>query len=119
MDAGAKVLVDERDAITTVVASGVKFLDGRRDLARKFVAAETELTSWINAHPDEAKAILRDELAAETRGAISTDLVASGWSRIVLTTRVSSDSLSRFVAKAREAGFLRNTPDIAGLVETP
>jgi NitT/TauT family transport system substrate-binding protein len=119
MEAGGKVLVDERDAVTTVVVSGVKFLDGHRDLARKFVAAESELTDWIIAHPDAAKGILRDEIAAETHGAISAELVANGWSRIVPTTRISSDALSRFVAKARDAGFLRSTPDIAGLVDIP
>jgi NitT/TauT family transport system substrate-binding protein len=65
-EAGGRVLVEETDAITTVLVSSAKFLAQQRDLARRFVAAHEELTVWIREHQAEAQTIVRDELAAET-----------------------------------------------------
>jgi NitT/TauT family transport system substrate-binding protein len=118
-EAGGKVLVEEADSITTVLVSGAKFLEGNRDLARRFAAAHEELTAWIRAHPEEAQAIARDELAAETRTEVKQALIAHAWARIKVTAQVSREPLERFVAKAREAGFLRSAPDLSRLVEQP
>jgi NitT/TauT family transport system substrate-binding protein len=117
-EAGGKILVEETDSVTTVLVSGVKFLS-RRDLARRFVAAHNELTAWIKAHPDEAQAIVRDELAAETRTDVKSALISRAWGRIVLTSEISRDVLERFVAKARGAGFLRSAPDLSRLIDKP
>ena len=118
-EAGGEVLVDERDAVTTVLVSSAAFLGKQRDLARRFVQAHGELTDWIRANPDQAQAMVRDELAAETRVEVSPDLVARAWNRIELTHDVSRNALERYVASAKEAGFLRTIPDLARLVETP
>jgi NitT/TauT family transport system substrate-binding protein len=117
--AGGKVVLEESDAITTVLVSSAKFLDGQRDLLHRFVAAHRELTAWIKAHPDEAQAMVRDELAAETHGAVAAELVAHAWGRIGLTDTVTRESLEGFVASARQAGFLRNAPDLGRLVVQP
>lgn len=119
MEAGGKILLEETDAVTTVLVSGVKFLGGRRDLARRFVAAHEELTEWIRNDPTQAQAMARDELAAEMRAEIKPELIARAWARIVLTPSVSRDALERFVAKSKEAGFLRAAPDLARLIERP
>jgi NitT/TauT family transport system substrate-binding protein len=118
-EAQGKVLLEETDAVTTVLATGARFLAERRDLARRFVAAHDELTQWIRSHPAEAQALVRDELAAETRTELKPELIGRAWSRIVLTSEVSRDALERFVAKARDAGFLRSAPQLGRLVETP
>ena len=119
MESGGKILVEEKDAVTTVLVSGKKFLDTRRDLVRRFVAAHAELTDWIAAHPKEAQAMVRDELAAETRTQVGPDLIAHAWSRIVVTNEVSRTALDAFVTKAKQAGFLRAAPNLARLVEAP
>jgi len=54
-EAGGKVLVEERDVATTVLVSSVKFLNERRDLAKKFAQAHAELTDWIAKNPEEAQ----------------------------------------------------------------
>jgi NitT/TauT family transport system substrate-binding protein len=36
MEAGGKVLVEEKDSLTTVLVASRKFLEGQRDLARRF-----------------------------------------------------------------------------------
>jgi NitT/TauT family transport system substrate-binding protein len=118
-EAGGKVLVEETDSVTTVLVASAKLLGSQRDLARRFAAAHEELTDWVKAHPGEAQAIVRDELAAETRTEIKPELIARAWARIALTHEISRDALERFVAKARAAGFLRSAPDLSRLVERP
>jgi NitT/TauT family transport system substrate-binding protein len=118
-EAGGKVLVAERYTVTTVLVAARKFLDQRRDLARRFTDAHAALTAWIGAHPDEARALARDELEAETHTPVSADLVAGAWGRIMLTRDVDRAALNRFVEKAQKAGFLKSAPDLTRLVEPP
>jgi NitT/TauT family transport system substrate-binding protein len=96
-EAGGKVLVEEPEAITTVLVARREFLDLRRDMVRKFAAAHDELTEWIIRNPQEAQRLVRDELAAETRASVSQELIARAWTRIVL----------------------RDVPDLARLIEKP
>ncbi|HEV7635547.1 MAG TPA: ABC transporter substrate-binding protein, partial [Bradyrhizobium sp.] len=118
-EAGGKILVDDRDAITTVLVSRTDFLTSQRALVKKLVAAHRELTEWIKTHPEDAQRLAREELDAELRAKLSPELVASAWKRVVLTSDVSLDALKMFVSSARSVGFLRDAPDISGLVEAP
>jgi NitT/TauT family transport system substrate-binding protein len=119
IEAKGKVIVEDRDAVTTVLASSAKFLGKDRELARKIVEAHRALTQWIKEHPDEAQRIVREELGAEMRGTIPEALVASAWKRIVLTDEVSRASLEKYVGNAQKAGFLRSIPDLGRLFERP
>lgn len=119
MEAGGKVLVEEKDSLTTVLVASRKFLEGQRDLARRFVAAHRELTEWIRAHPQEAQALVRQELADETHTEVKPELVTHAWGRIILTTDVSRSTLDNFVQKSKQAGFLRRAPDLSGILENP
>jgi NitT/TauT family transport system substrate-binding protein len=116
-DAGGKVLVEQSKDSITVLVSGVKFLKRKRDVAAKFVQAHRELTEWILAHPDEAKQMIRQELAAETKAEVSPDLIAQAWKRIVLTNDPSLDEYRHFVVDAQRAGFIRSAPDLSRLIE--
>jgi NitT/TauT family transport system substrate-binding protein len=118
-EAQGKVLVEETDAITTVLTAGAKFLDAKRDIVRKFAEAHRELTEWIKQNPEEAQRLVREEIDAETRTAIPQDLVTRAWKRIVVTDAISRASLDKFVASAQAAGFLRGAPDMTRLIETP
>ena len=116
-DAGGKVVVEQSKDSITVLVSGVKFLKTKRDLAAKFARAHRELTEWILAHPDEAKQMIRQELAAETKAEVSADLIAQAWKRIVLTNDPSLEEYRHFVADAQRAGFIRSAPDLSRLIE--
>ena len=119
LEAQGKVLIEEKDAITTVLAARVEFMRTNRELVRQFVAAHRELTEWIKANPAEAQRMVRAELAAETRTDMPAELVAHAWKRIVITGDVSSQALEKFVAGAQAAGFLRGAPELTGLIEQP
>jgi NitT/TauT family transport system substrate-binding protein len=118
-EAAGKVLVDDRDAITTVLVARADVLATQRALVGKLVAAHRELTEWIKANPAEAQRMAREELEAEMHAKFAQELVASAWKRIVLTSDVSLDALKVFVTSAQSVGFLRNAPDLSRLVESP
>ena len=119
MEAGGTVLLEETDAITTVLVSSAKLLGSRRDLVARFAAAHAELTDWISKNPEEAQKIVRTELTAEMRADVSPDLIARAWKRISLTTDVSSTAVEKFLVSAKSVGFLRTAPDLGRLVEKP
>ena len=119
LEAGGKVLVDDRKSPITVLVSGVKFLGAHQDIVSKFAAAHKELTQWIQQHPDEAKKLVQYELTEETKGKISADLIAHSWDRILLTTDITVDSLQTFVDGAKAAGFMKQTPDLSHILVQP
>jgi len=118
-EAGGKVMVDDRDAITTVLVGRSDFLKEQRDLVRKFVAAHRELTDWIKGHSAQTQQMALEELEAEMHAKMPPELVKSSWERIVLTSDTSLDARKRFITSAQSVGFLRNSPDLSRLVETP
>jgi NitT/TauT family transport system substrate-binding protein len=118
-EAGGKVLVEEPEAIATLLVARREVLDTRRDIVRKFAAAHEELTEWIIKNPEEAQRLVREELAAETRANVSRELIARAWKRIVQTHEVSRDAMAKLVASAQAVGFLRDMPDLTRFIEKP
>jgi len=118
-EAGGKVLVEEKEAITTVLVSSAAFLAKNRDLARRFVAAHRELTEWIRKNPEEAQRMAREELQASFRLEMPPELVARAWSRMTVTADTSREAFQAFVDSAQKVGFLRGAPDLARLIEAP
>jgi NitT/TauT family transport system substrate-binding protein len=116
---GGKVLVEEDDAVTTVLVSSARLLAAKRDLVRRVAAAHRELTDWINQHPEEAQRMVRDELRAVVRAEVSPDLVARAWRRMSVTADVSPAAFQEWLVNAQRAGFLRTAPDLSRLVEAP
>lgn len=118
-EAGGKVLVDEPKALTTLLVARADFLDKQHDLVKKFVAAQQELTDWIIAHPDEAQALVRSELKAETQVDMAPDLVAKAWQRIHWVHDVKREQIDEVVKSAQAVGFLRGAPDLGKFIQAP
>ena len=62
---------------------------------------------------------MKKELGEEMKKAVSPELIAHAWKRILLVDEVHSSDFQTFVAHAQAAGFLKNAPDLSRLVETP
>jgi len=118
-DAQAKVFLEETNVITTWLASSVKFLRERRDLAKKITAANEELTQWIGAHPDEAQKLLVVELKEETKTEFAAEAVAQSWKRIKFTTEISPELVTKAVQDGKDAGFYKGSTDTSKLIEKP
>jgi NitT/TauT family transport system substrate-binding protein len=119
LEAGGKVLVDDRKAITTVLVASAELVKTQPDLVRKLAAAHRELTEWIVGNPAEAQKLAREELFAETRTEFPEALLKRCWERITLTSEIATGVLRQSVSDAQAAGFLRDAPDIAGLIARP
>jgi NitT/TauT family transport system substrate-binding protein len=118
-DGKGKVFLEDRNVLTTWLASSAKFLKDHRDLAKKIADANNELTQWIQSHPEEAQKKLIAELKEETKASFAPDAVAQAWKRIKFTTEVSRDLLAKAVQDGKDAGFLKGQTDTSKLVETP
>src|SRR5205814_4789462 len=118
-EAKARVFLEDKDVITTWLVSSAKFLSGQRDLAKKVVAANAELTDWIQKNPDEAQKLLIDELAAETKTTFAPDAVVQAWKRIKFTTAVPNELIAKAVQDGKDAGFLKGNTDTSKLIESP
>ncbi len=108
LEAGGKIFLEQTDAVTTVLVSSVKFLKTHPALAEKFRAAHIELTSWLNAHADEARALVRAGLSAEMRREMSAAIVTSAWRRLKFTDQVTQAQFDALVGDAQSVGFLRD-----------
>ncbi len=117
LESGGKILVDEHDAVTTVLVSSAKFLATQRELAKQFVEAHRALTDWIQQNSEEAQRLVAAELMEETKAKMSDQLIGNAWKRIFLTNDVKREALEKFVANAKAAGFLRDVPDLSRLIE--
>jgi NitT/TauT family transport system substrate-binding protein len=118
-EAKGKVFLEDTKVITTWLVSSVKFLNAHRDLAKKIMNANQELTDWIQAHPDEAQKMLIAELKEETRTDFAPDAVSQAWRRIKFTTEISNELLTKAVQDGKDAGFYKSSTDTSKLVETP
>jgi len=117
-EASGQVLVEEKDAATTVLVSSVKFAQ-QRELLKKFIQAHAELTDWIIKNPDEAQRLIKAELLEETKSDMSTEIIATAWKRIVLTAETPRASVEKFMENSVKAGFIKKAPDLSKLFETP
>jgi len=118
-EANGKIFLEDNNVLTTWLVSSVKFLQDHRDLAKKIVAANAELTQWIQTNPGEAQKILIDELKEETKTPFAPEVAMRAWKRIKFTTDVSPDLVTKAVQDGKDAGFLKGPTDTSKLVETP
>ena len=117
--ADAKVLVDETNSITAVLASSAQFLTSQRDLARRFVTGHRALTEWIGNNPDAAQRMITEELLLRFNTNMNSLVLAEGWRRIQLSNELPLDKLQDLVTRGKVAGYFRFTPDLIRLVEVP
>jgi NitT/TauT family transport system substrate-binding protein len=110
LEAGAQILVDDRDTNVTLLASSAAFAKDQPELAGRLVAAHKELTQWIKDHPVEAKALIKAELTELMKATPKDELLDKALSRIVITDEISRSSLDTMVVSAQKAGFLKDIP---------
>ncbi len=107
LEAGGRILVEETQAVTTVLAASAAALEHRRELVTKFVKAHAELTAWIQQNPDEAKRLVRAALKDLTRRELRAAVADRAWPRLKFTTEVSASAFQHLVKDAQTAGFLK------------
>lgn len=115
-EAQGSIFHSDPDALTTILAGRVGFLEEHPDLAAAFVVAHKNLTEWIRNNPEEARRRVRDELSAINRREISQKLVDEAWTRLNPDCDISLEPFEKFLQHAREVGFLRARVDLKDLL---
>lgn len=118
-EGNGRIYLEQKDAVTTLLTARAKFLKEQPALAEKFRQAHVELTAWVNAHPDEAKAAVRTGLSAEARRELSAKLVDAAWPRLVFTAELRKAQLSELVRDAQSVGYLRDAIPLDRLFSAP
>ncbi len=118
-EAGGQALLEQPDEVTTLLAARTQFLAERRGVAKRFVAAHAELTSWIIANSAETQRLLRAELKEITRTALDAPLLEQALRRLRFSAVIPREPLHRLAEDARKAGFLRGNADLSKFVEEP
>ena len=116
--AGGKIIIEEQDALTTVLAASERFLKTKPEIAAAVLTAHRELSQWITEHPEEAQRIVAQELHELTKTDFDFELVRLSWKRIRINAELNRALLQEFVKNAALAGFLPKEPDISTLIST-
>ena len=114
--AGARILEQEPDVVTTVLVGRVGWLKHHPQEAATIILAHRELTQWIIDHPEEAQARVVEELTELTQAPMEPELVRSAWKRLKLTTELDLPGLEQFVKDAQEAGLLDRMPPLNEMI---
>ena len=114
--AGARILVQEPDVVTTVLAGRVAWLKLHPQEAATIIRAHSELTRWIIDNPEAAQARVVDELTQLTQAPMEPELVQSAWKRLKLTDAIDLPGLEQFVKDAQAAGLLDRVPPLEGMI---
>ncbi len=123
-EAGAKILIDERNLwensefCTTNIIVRTEFLNTHPDIVKKFLIAHRDVTNWILINPSEAQKIVNQEIEKATGKKLADQVLIDAWSRLDLTIDPLSNSVKTFAQWAFEAGFLGETaPDLTNLYD--
>lgn len=114
-EAGAKIIVDERDIwpngkfVTTHIIARTEFLKDNPKLVKKLIKAHVEETDWINRNRGEAKKILNAEIKKLTGKNLPVDVLDAAFSRLAPTYDPISSSLFVSAEHAFKLGFLGKT----------
>ena len=114
--AGARILVQEPDVVTTVLVGRVGWLQNHPQEAATIIRAHRELTQWIIDHPEEARARVVEELTELTQAPMEPELVRAAWKRLKLTDAIDLPGLQQFVDDAQAADLLDRVPPLDGMI---
>jgi NitT/TauT family transport system substrate-binding protein len=116
LESGGKIFLEDKETNVALLAASAAFVKDRAELAKKLAAAHHELTRWIQEHPAEARALVKNELTEEMKAAPKDEVLEKALSRVVVTSEISRPSLERMVASAQKVGFLKDIPDLGNLL---
>ncbi len=106
MEADAQILVEQKNVLTTLVATSVKSLAKKSDLLKKFTAAHEELTAKVAADPAWAKPAVAAALKKATSKEIPAALLEHAWPRLTFTSEVNLTDFAGIQRDAISAGLL-------------
>lgn len=114
---GANILLDYNevwrngDYSTAVVIVNKDFLEKHEDIVLKFLEVHKEATLYINENKSEAAAIINEEIKSQTQKEIDPDILESAFERIVVSEKISEESIYAFAQIEQEEDFIQELPE--------
>ena len=122
--AGGRMLLDERTLwpkgrfVTAHLIVRTDFLRQHRDLVLEWVRVHRELTEWLHKNPEQAKAILNQEIRRETGTSLPENILNDALSRLEFTYDPLQSTLLKAADQAFETGMLgRRKPNLNGIYD--
>ena len=123
-EAGAKLVVDERDLwpakrfSTTVIVARTEFLHDNPLQVEAILDGHVELTKWIKFHTAEAQTIVNNEIKRLMGKPLSADILKSAWGRVDFTNEPDNSSIVEFMKAAKDLGYIHEGgPNITGIFD--
>ncbi|TNY37199.1 ABC transporter substrate-binding protein [Thermomonospora catenispora] len=122
VEAGAKVLVDEKDLwpdgkfVVTHLIVRTDFLKEHPETVRKLVQATVEAVDYINANPEDAKKAVNDQLAELAGKPLAKEIIDASFKNITFTVDPVASSLITGAKNAEAVGLLKPV-DLNGIYD--
>ncbi|MBM7553825.1 aliphatic sulfonate ABC transporter substrate-binding protein [Thalassobacillus pellis] len=119
-----KVLVDTKNVAfgetlpAAVFVTASDLVEKNPELVQNIVDAHMEATNFIKENPEKAKEIAISKIKDITQQELSKEVIDSAWERIDFTYKVKEENLQSFANASYELQFLKEKPDLSGLVDT-
>lgn len=123
LEAGGKVLVNERDLwpggqfVTTQLVVRTDFLQQHPQTVEALLRGHVDAAQWATQHPAEAKTVVNDGINALTGKPLRPDVVDRAWQDLSVTDDPVATSLQRDAANAVTAGVATKQVDLHGIYE--
>jgi NitT/TauT family transport system substrate-binding protein len=123
LDAGAKVLVDERDLWpdgkfpTTVLIVRTQYLAEHPQTVQSFLRGLLASIDWANGNKVEAQAVANEALKKLTGKALSQPVIERAFANITLSLDPLAATFPQLAKDAVTTGSSKSTPDLKGLVD--
>lgn len=118
-EGGGELVVNEPDAVTTILVVSEEFAQKSPELVAALVKAHSDLGDWIKANPARAQAKFNSGLARIMGRPMPETLLTSSWSRISFSDSITDGDLSVFLDRAQRVGLLKNAGSVSGIVWRP
>jgi NitT/TauT family transport system substrate-binding protein len=123
LEAGAKVLVNERDLwpggqfVTTNLIVRTEFLERHPQTVEALLRGHVGAVQWATQNPAEAKTVVNDGINALTGKPLTPEVVDRAWQNLTMTEDPIAASLQRSAENAVAAGVATNQVDLHGIYE--
>ncbi|MFF9718970.1 aliphatic sulfonate ABC transporter substrate-binding protein [Streptomyces sp. NPDC014603] len=111
----ASLWPDEKFVITNIVVRQ-EFLKKHPKAVEAVLRASVEANRWINAHPQEAKTVANEQLAADSGKALPAEVLDPAWESVRFTDDPLASTLSAQAGHAVDAGLLKD-PGLDGIYD--
>jgi NitT/TauT family transport system substrate-binding protein len=123
LEAGGKVLVNERDLwpggqfVTTQLIVRTDYLQSHPQTVEALLRGHVNAVQWTTQNPAEAKTVVNNAISSLTGKPLKPEVVDRAWQNLTVTVDPLAPSLQRSAANAVTAGLTTKQADLHGIYD--